>query len=123
MTTNGTRVLALIPELMTLVRVQEALRMSGLTFVASETQAEFEAAFPTADVALVDLGNDALDIEAIAAASRTAGVLLIAFGRHTDLARLRAAKDAGADAVHPRGKFLEDPAALVRDALASRARI
>ena len=93
MSTSTTRVLALIPEIMTMVRVQASVQASGLTFVSTETEAEFVAALTSApDVALVDLGNDALDIEAVAAHCRTAGVPMLAFGRHTDVTRLRAAR-------------------------------
>jgi DNA-binding NarL/FixJ family response regulator len=52
------------------------------------------------------------------AAARAQGVPVIAFGRHTDLARIRAAHSAGIDRFYPRGRFLDDLAAILQQALA-----
>jgi DNA-binding NarL/FixJ family response regulator len=124
MADSAVAVLALVPEIMTMVRIQAALTDGGWVFRTTETQPAFLAELNESRpaVAVVDLGQEELDIQGLADHCRRAGVRLIAFGRHTDTARLRAAKEAGADAVYPRGKFLEDPDAALRAVLAGSPR-
>jgi hypothetical protein len=69
---------------------------------------EFESALPSASGAVIDLHDRNIDaLEAIGLASR-AGVPVLAFGRHTEPALLRAARDAGALMVVPRSQLVEE---------------
>ena len=58
-------------------------------------------------LALIDLHNPGLDVEIVVAAARVAGVRVIGFGSHVDVARLKAARAAGCDEVLPRSAFFE----------------
>lgn len=105
---------------MTEVRVIEALRADGL-----DARAVTEREWPTlvkaegsdaGDVmAVVDL--TATDAQAAITTAVAAGVPVIAFGPHVDGASFDAARTAGALAVYPRGRFVQQAAALVRAAV------
>jgi hypothetical protein len=58
-------------------------------------------------LAVVDLHNPGLTIETVVPALRAAGVRVVGFGSHVDVARLKAARAAGCDEVLPRSAFFE----------------
>lgn len=58
-------------------------------------------------LALIDLHNPGLAIESVVPALQGAGVRVIGFGSHVDVARLKAARAAGCDEVLPRSAFFE----------------
>jgi hypothetical protein len=69
------------------------------------------AANPAAQIVILDLhaGVGADDVTAL---TRPLGLPVLAFGRHTDAALLRAAREAGCSAAVPRSTFVEEMAAL-----------
>ena len=58
-------------------------------------------------LALIDLHNPALAVEAVVPTLRAAGVRVVGFGSHVDVARLKAARAAGCDEVLPRSAFFD----------------
>jgi len=58
-------------------------------------------------LALIDLHNPGLAVESVVPALRSAGVRVVGFGSHVDVARLMAARSAGCDEVLPRSAFFE----------------
>jgi DNA-binding NarL/FixJ family response regulator len=69
--------------------------------------------------AVVDLHEQTLDPLAVIAALHAAGVRVLAFGRHTDPALLRDAREAGATTVVPRSQLVEQLEVLLRALLSS----
>jgi DNA-binding response OmpR family regulator len=59
-------------------------------------------------LALIDLHNPGLEIETVTPTLRAAGVRVVGFGSHVDVARLKAARAAGCDEVLPRSVFFEE---------------
>lgn len=80
-----------------------------------ESCAELDALLPSSSLLVLDLSI--AEPEMATAAARAQDVPVIAFGRHTDLTRLRAAHSA-VDRFYPRGRFLDDLAAILQQALA-----
>lgn len=72
-----------------------------------DSAAVFSAIEHKPAVALIDLHNPGLAMETVIPALRAAGVRVIAFGSHVDVARLKAARAAGCDEVLPRSAFFE----------------
>ncbi len=114
------RILALVPELMAAVRIQQAARSLGAETAVVESRAEMTALLDLADLLVIDLSADDIDLAAVVAEARARGVEVIAFGPHVDAARLRAARRVGVRRLYPRGKFLRELSALLADALAAR---
>jgi hypothetical protein len=69
------------------------------------------AACAGADVVVIDLARDAALVAAVRAAAPSARI--IAFGPHVDTGLLEQATTDGADAVLPRSRFFQDPAAAI----------
>ena len=113
------RVLALVPEVLTNVRIESGVqRLGGFLQIADTPQAffvELEAAPP--DLAVIDLALDWVDLTSVVKACESAGVPLLAFGPHVDTGALRAARTAGVDFVYPRSKLLSDVAGTIREAM------
>jgi DNA-binding NarL/FixJ family response regulator len=110
------RIIALVPDLLAASRIAEAAKRAGLRVEVIESRSELDALLPSASLLVLDLGIAGSDMAA--AVARAQGVPVIAFGRHTDLARIRAAHSVGIDHFYPRGRFLEDVAAILQQALA-----
>jgi DNA-binding response OmpR family regulator len=70
-------------------------------------------------LALLDLHNPELVVETVVPALRAAGVRVLGFGSHVDVARLKAARAAGCDEVLPRSAFFEGLDQRLRNAVAS----
>lgn len=115
------RVLALVPDLLTSMRIESGVqRLGGFLDVVEESAGfyrEIEAS-PPPQLALIDLSYAWIDIGEAVAVCMHAGVPLLAFGPHIDTGRLRAARQAGVDFVYPRSRVMSDVAGTLREALA-----
>ncbi len=97
------RIVALITDLMDRSRLSGAL--GDIEF------ARDAAACAGADVVVIDLARNAdavAEVRAVVPAAR-----IVAFGPHVDTALLERAAADGADAVLPRSRFFQDPAAAL----------
>lgn len=114
------RVLALVPDLLTSMRIESGVqRLGGFLDVCDEPQRflhEIENGRP--ELALIDLSYPRLDLNDTVAACMNAGVPLMAFGPHVDTMRLRQARQAGVDFVYPRSRLMGDVVGTMREALA-----
>jgi AmiR/NasT family two-component response regulator len=114
------RVLALVPDLLTNMRIEAGVqRLGGFLDVVEEPAGffrEIEGSPP--QLALIDLSYAWIDVGEAVAACMHAGVPLLAFGPHVDTGRLRAAREAGVDFVYPRSRLMGDVAGTLREALA-----
>jgi hypothetical protein len=114
------RVLALVPDLLTAVRIEAGVqRLGGFLDVCEEPQRflhEIKEGKP--ELALIDLSYPWLDLNETVAACMKAGVPLMAFGPHVDTVRLRQARLAGVDFVYPRSRLMGDVAGTMREAIA-----
>ena len=111
-------ILALIPELITCVRVESGVHRLGGQLRAVETEEAFLQQLASSPaLAVFDLGEKWVDIVGLVAACREARVPVLAFGPHVDLGRQRDAVRAGVDFVYPRSKFMADPTTCLRGAI------
>jgi len=111
-------ILALIPELITSVRVESGVQRLGGQLRIVETEEAFrEQLSSVPELVVIDLGEQWVDIMDLVKACREAGVPVLAFGPHADLGRQRDAVRAGVDFVYPRSKFMADPTSCMRDAI------
>jgi hypothetical protein len=119
-TPHAFRVLALVPELLTNMRVESGVQRLGGFLQIVETPDAFlrELSFGPPEIAVVDLSLDWVDLDQLVAACERARVPLLAFGPHVDTGRLQRARRAGADFVYPRSRFLTDVSGTLREALA-----
>ena len=101
------------------VRIEEAAKRIGATVasVSSEEAALARLADSGADLIVVDLGVNGLDLAGIAASGRTRGATVIAFGPHVDADRRRAAQRAGIERVFARSRFLKALPTVLEDAM------
>lgn len=110
----------IVSDLMFQSRIAAASASLGHAALVADDDATLAAALAgRARLAVVDLhiaGIDALD--AIRRA-KAAGARVLAFGRHTEPATLRAARAAGADAAVPRSQLVEELPALLRSLMAA----
>ncbi len=113
------KIIAIVPELLVGVRIEEAAKRIGATVasVSSGEEALARLADSGADLIVVDLGMDGLDLAAIVASSRASGATVIAFGPHVDVDSLRAAQRAGIERVFPRSRFLKALPRILDDAM------
>ena len=115
------RALVVVPDLLFQSRIESALRARGIEFEAPADQGSAETAAGRASLMLIDLQADGFAVAALIRAARDAGAAVLAFGRHTDAATLRQAREAGADIVVPRSQLAEELSELVDRLLASAA--
>ena len=103
------KVAIVVPDLMFQSRIEAAVRVAGLTPIIAGSAADVTAAIrarPT--LAVVDLHAAAINAERAIRDAKAAGIRVLAFGRHTEPATLRLARDAGADKVVPRSQLVEE---------------
>jgi DNA-binding NarL/FixJ family response regulator len=62
---------------------------------------------------VVDLHAAGIDVMSVIRMSKAAGAAVLAFGRHTEPATLRAARDAGADAAVSRSQLVDELPELI----------
>ena len=89
-------------------RIAGHARAAGLEVVTCRDSATLLTALDRRPaLALLDLHNPGLELETVVPTLRTAGVRVVGFGSHVDVARLKAARAAGCDEVLPRSAFFE----------------
>jgi len=101
------RVLLGCTDLFFSARIAETARHTGAEVIQVRERLAEAAQREAPDLILVDLHAEALDpVAAIASIrSRDPGVRIVAFVRHEEAERVRAARAAGATEVHARGAF------------------
>jgi DNA-binding NarL/FixJ family response regulator len=107
-------VLIVVNDLMFQPRIADAVRALGLEArVADTADAAATAVEARPALVIIDLHAAGIDAPATIRAARAAGARVLAFGRHTDAASLRAAREAGADRVVPRSQLVEEMGQLI----------
>jgi DNA-binding NarL/FixJ family response regulator len=104
-----------VSDLMFQPRIEDAVVALGFRPCIATDRASLDAALGTGvKLVIVDIHDRALDpLDAIARARR-AGARVLAFGRHTEPAALRAAREAGAAAAVPRSQLVEEMPELIQ---------
>jgi DNA-binding NarL/FixJ family response regulator len=102
-------------------RIDAAARALGLApRIADSAEALADALAARPAVVVIDLHERACDPTAAITDAKAAGARVLAFGRHTEPATLRAARDAGADLVVPRSQIAEELPELLRSLMAAQ---
>ena len=102
-------ILLLSDDLLDASRVIGHGRAVGLTIVQCRTPEALTAASERGPAcAILDLHNPGLDVGAVVGRFHDAGVHVVGFGSHVDVARLKAARQAGCEEVLPRSAFFEE---------------
>lgn len=117
------QIVSLTADLMFSSNIEATLARAGHTVTTAEDLTALETALEEGDAALVILdlhaGFDATDVVAIASGhvlgpdAERNPVPVLAFGRHTEPALLRHAREAGCVEAVPRSTFVEQMALLV----------
>lgn len=116
--TGSRTILALVPDLLTSVRIEGAAQRSGCRLRIVDSDAQFVQELANRPVlAILDLGYEWLDVYYVIDACKEARVPVLAFGPHADMMRQKEARTAGAEFVYPRSKFMADTTGCLRDAL------
>jgi DNA-binding NarL/FixJ family response regulator len=110
-------VLVVVTDLMFQARIADAVRALGADPLIIDGEDALAAATKTAAAAVVDLHERALDGPAAVRALSDAGARVLAFGRHTEPAMLRAARESGATIVVPRSQLVDELPDLLRSIL------
>ena len=111
-----TTILAVIPDLMFQSRVREQAQALGFEVTIADTMDEaIEALERSPNLLVLDLHATGIDTLALAADAKAHEVPVLAFGRHTETGVLRAAREAGCDAVVVRSTFVEELPQLLRE--------
>jgi len=109
-----------VSELIFQSRIRAAAEALGLSIAVADAPASLDAAIAARPAALiVDLQDRSIDPVAAITAGKAAGLRVLAFGRHTDAASLRAARTAGADTVVPRSQLNAEMPALLSELVES----
>ena len=107
--------LVLSDDLLDASRVIGDGRAAGLAVLQCRDAECLLMAIPRSPIlAVLDLHNPGLDIDAIAPQLKAIDCRVIGFGSHVDAARLKAARAAGCDEVLPRSAFFEGLEAKLR---------
>ena len=110
------RVLAVIPDLMFQSRVREQAEALDYDLTVADSMDDatrgLEALPP---LLVIDLHAAGIDTSQVIRDAKGQGTRVLAFGRHTEAAVLREARDAGADAVVVRSTFVEEMPQLLRE--------
>ena len=108
-------ILGVITDLMFVVRVGDAIRRAGNRAVFVGTLERALAQTENNPVmAIVDLSCMGAQPEQVIREMKKRGISVTAFGSHVDVAALKMAREAGADKVMPRSKFVAELEQLVR---------
>jgi CheY-like chemotaxis protein len=100
--------LVLSDDLLDASRVIGEGRAAGLQVIQCKNQAALLiAAERRPALAILDLHNPELDVNAIIATMKSHGAKVIGYGSHVDAARLKSARQAGCDDVLPRSAFFD----------------
>lgn len=103
-------ILAIVDDLMTGVRIEEAAKAIGSRVEAVNAWEEAGARLRSGGVEgmVVDLAMDGLALDNLVGEARYAGAWLIGFYPHVNVELRRAAQRAGVDRVYPRSRFMRD---------------
>ena len=113
--TTGTSVLAVITDLLFESRVREQTQALGYAFASVETtDAVRDALAAMPSLVVLDLHVTGVEWPEVVSMAKEAGVPVLAFGRHTAVDLLRAARDAGCDRVVPRSTLVEEMPQLIQ---------
>jgi DNA-binding NarL/FixJ family response regulator len=105
-----------VTDLMFQPRIEAAARALGYAVEAPSTEEAATIALAASPAGLVvDLHDRTFDVQRLIVQAKAAGVRVLAFGRHTEPATLRAARQAGADAAVPRSQLVDELPALLQD--------
>lgn len=111
-----TTILAVIPDLMFQSRVREQAQALGFEVTIADTMDEaIQVLERSPGLLVLDLHATGIDTFALAADAKAREVPVLAFGRHTETGVLRAAREAGCDAVVVRSTFVEELPQLLRE--------
>ncbi|HEX5479627.1 MAG TPA: hypothetical protein VFY79_07900 [Dehalococcoidia bacterium] len=113
------RALVAVPDLLFQSRIDGALRALGIAWDAVGPGADAGGGEREAGLLVVDLQAEGVDAPALVRGAKARGGVVLAFGRHTDAAALRAARDAGADIVVARSQLAEELPELLDRLLAA----
>jgi DNA-binding response OmpR family regulator len=114
-------ILVVCSDLMLQSRVREQAQRLGYDAPVADTLDELSASLDVAALLALDLHVAGLDWRAAAATARERGVPVLAFGRHTEPALLREARDAGVERVVARSTLVEELPALIVALVSSKA--
>jgi DNA-binding response OmpR family regulator len=104
-------------------RIEAVLRDLGCeTEVCDSPASARDALARRPPLVVVDLHATGLDPQAVIRGAKAIGARVLAFGRHTEVATLRAAREAGADLAVPRSQLVEELPDLISRLLPSSAR-
>jgi len=114
------RVVAIaVSDLLFQSRIEGAVRSLGLEAVIADTPHRLDDALARRPAAaVVDVHERAFSAEDAIARAAEAGAGVLAFGRHTAPAELRAARAAGASVVVPRSELVERMLELIEQVVA-----
>lgn len=111
----ATTILAVIPDLMFQSRVREQAQALDFEIATADTMTEaIKALERSPNLLVLDLHAMGIDTLALAADAQAHEVPVLAFGRHTETGVLRAAREAGCNAVVVRSTFVEELPELLR---------
>ena len=111
----GATVAIIVVDLMFQSRIRAAAEALGLdTRIADSATTANIAIAAHPDVVVIDLHAAGIDAPSTIRFAKAGGANVLGFGRHTEPATLRAARDAGADAVVARSQLVEELPELLR---------
>ncbi len=116
---SGVRtVVIVVSDLLFQSRISAAVSASGAKgVVADDAESVVVALQSSPALVIVDLHEHGVDTPDAIRSARAAGARVLAFGRHTEPAILRAARNAGADRVVPRSQLVEELPELIKSLL------
>lgn len=114
-------VVLVVSDLMFQSRIAAAVAALGHKAVVADAAAVEQAIGAGPALVVVDLHERGIDAGTVIRSVRAGGATVLAFGRHTEPAMLRAARDAGADRVVPRSQLVEELPQLLSSLLAGEA--
>ncbi|MGB2694355.1 MAG: hypothetical protein WBD55_04110 [Dehalococcoidia bacterium] len=113
-------IVAVIDDLLFQSRVADQARALGYDVAIADTTVAFDAAIGDGvALVVVDLHVSGIDWRRAVGDAREQGVPVLAFGRHTEAALLREAREAGCDRVVARSTLVEELAQLIRELASS----
>ncbi len=118
--TTGATMLLLDTDLFFAVKVEDTLKHAGFTTRVVKTEAGFARALadtPPPDIAMVNTAARGVDFRQAISLASAAGVPVIAFGSHVDLATQEAARQAGASRVIANSRVASDLVGIVERTL------
>jgi DNA-binding NarL/FixJ family response regulator len=112
-----------VSDLMFQARIAAAAVRAGLATRVADSPASWDQAISGDTVlVVVDLQDGALPPLEVIAGARAHGARVLAFGRHTEAATMRAARAAGADTVVARSQLVEELPQLIEALIGAGSR-